>query len=249
MSPSQHALRTRIGALVAVGAIAALATACNGDDKKDAKDGGGSASGDKGKYAGDLQAYLKTTSQGAHVQQVRAEKTAGADYTVTVNTDLGAPDTSATEETLKVQESAEKLVNAAEKWVQEHTDLKVMSIEVLDKNKGVKGIENLDNKPKDKAANDAYAKELLAGIKASANGSKVTDVKVYAGLTGSGNKIVVYTHVATRTGDVEGDIATMDAGAQVANEAKQWAQDHTQVKAASVVVLDSEMGMAGIENL
>jgi hypothetical protein len=273
---SQHTIRTRVGALLAVGAITAMATACQGkDDKKAAKadtgspaagapstggagtaggasdkpsgaaksdDTSGGGSGDKAKYAADLQTYLKGTKLGAHVLEVRAEKPSLGDYTITVNTDFAS-----TDDPTGVMTGAEKLTNEAEKWVQEHANLKVSYIEVLDKAKGVKGNANLDNTPKNKSADDAYAKDMLTALKDTANGAKISDVKVYSDSTQA--KAVVYTTIQAETNDVETDLGSMDAASQIANEAKQWAQDRTTVKITYIEVLDVEKGLRGNNNL
>ncbi|MCF2531987.1 hypothetical protein [Yinghuangia soli] len=276
---TKHILGKRIGVLVAAGAVAVLATACESKDA-DAKSSGststtaaapgtggetpaggkadgtakpedkgdaGSKGGDKGKYAAELNTYLKTTSQAAHVLEVRAEKQMGTDYTVTINTSLDPADGAALEQAAASMDAGEKLTNAAEEWIQAHGDLKVVYIEVLDKNKGTVGNENLDNKPKDKAANQAYAAEVLAALKATANGAQVEEVFVFAGPVGA--KLVVDTAIAAENGDVDADLARMEKAEELAKEALQYVQDHTQVKVTYIEILDTEKGLAGNENV
>ncbi|WP_436774749.1 hypothetical protein [Yinghuangia sp. YIM S09857] len=205
------------------------------------------AAGDKGKYTADLKAYLSTTKLGSHVVEVRADKQTGSDYTITVNTDL-PPTAGATDDgALKAMAMGEKLTNETHQWVQAHGDLKVGYIEVLDKEKGTAGNENLDNKSKDKAANDAYAQKIAAGIKGSTYGSAVTEVFVYAGPYGSAGKVVVNTTLPARADDIDADLEQMDKASKLAEETKQWIQDNAGVKVDYIEILDAEKGLAGNE--
>ncbi|MGW0659640.1 hypothetical protein [Streptodolium elevatio] len=271
--------RKRVGVMVAVGVAALLATACESKDEKNAdkapaaatagatdgaakpsgsaKDGGATsekptdkpAVGDKGKYTADLKAYLATTKLGGHVVEVRADKQTGSDYNITVNTDLPPTQGATDDAAVKAMAMGEKLTNEAHQWVQEHNDLKVGYIEVLDKEKGTAGNENLDNKPKDKAANDAYAQKVAAGVKGTTYGSAVTAVFVYAGPYGGDGKVVINSTLPAASDDVDADLARMDKAQKLATEAKQWIQDNAGVKVDYIEVLDSEKGVAGNEML
>ncbi|WTW94094.1 hypothetical protein OG216_12150 [Streptomycetaceae bacterium NBC_01309] len=271
--------RKRAGVVVAVGVAALLATACESKDEKSAdkapaaatsaagnagdapKDAGKSseqpadkpadkpAVGDKGKYTADLKAHLATTKLGSHVVEVRADKQTGSDYTITVNTDLPPSEGATDDAALKSMAMGEKLTNEALQWVQAHDDLKIGFIEVLDKEKGTASNENLDNRPKDKAANDAYAQKIAAGIKGTTYGSEVTGVFVYAGAYGGAGKVVINTKIPARTDDVDTDLELIDKAEKIAVEAKQWVQDNAGVKVDYIEVLDVEKGLGANENL
>lgn len=274
--------RKRVGAMVAVGVAALLATACESKDEKSADkpaaaagassaapgqsdsaakpDGTASgkasdkpadkpAGGNTGKYTADLKTYLASTKLGSHVVEVRADKQSGSDYQITINTDLPPTKDASTDDALKSMAKGEKLTNEALQWVQEHGDLKVGYIEVLDKEKGTAGNEPLDNKSKNKDANDAYGKQIAEGIKGSTYGSEVTHVFVYAGPYDGPGKVVINTMLPAHTDDLDADLAMTDKAAKIAEEAKQWIQDHAGVKVDYIEVLDVERGLASNETL
>ncbi|GCE00382.1 hypothetical protein [Embleya hyalina] len=96
------------------------------------------------KYAADMLAELKTTTYGSLVTKVRIAKTYSG-YDIAVMTTLPA-EVSLTEnltaESARM-DKAGKLANEAKQWAQSNTGRKVSSVEVLDVEKGMAGIENV----------------------------------------------------------------------------------------------------------
>ncbi|OPC83574.1 hypothetical protein B4N89_23880 [Embleya scabrispora] len=108
---------------------------------------GAEKDGDKAgseKYAADMLAKLKTTTYGSVVTKVRIAKTYSG-YDIAVMTTLPA-EVSLTEnltaESARM-DKAGKLANEAKQWAQSNTGRKVSSVEVLDVEKGMAGIENV----------------------------------------------------------------------------------------------------------
>ena len=101
------------------------------DKNKDAAD----------KYGAELKAHLKTVAGGAVVTEVRLAKTYDS-YEVSVNTSLPA-DNKDTDKALDRMDKGNKLATEAKQWVENHPSVKISSIDVLDKEKGTAGIENI----------------------------------------------------------------------------------------------------------
>jgi hypothetical protein len=212
----------------------------------DAKGGGGTD-----KVAQDLLTHLRTTPHGALVTGVRIAKTYDR-YDVSVDTTLPAevPLTTDLEGESARMDKGDKLAVEAMQWTQDKSTLSIGSIQVLDQNKATAGIANGGEKDSNKAASETYAAGMLAKLETTTHGELITQIRVVK--TYTGYDVAINTTLPAEvslTDHLDAETARMDKAAELAGAAKEWAQTDTSVKVASIRVLDTEKGTAGIEIL
>jgi osmotically-inducible protein OsmY len=200
----------------------------------------------KAEYTARLVAFLKTTSQGAHVLDGRITTEKGKHYGE-IRTDVpayGKEDYSGpavTAETIRA-----KLAREAEDWATEHREVDLELIKVTTADGTGFSLGTVPDQDERQARNDEYAAGLLAHLKTTPHGAEVTRVKLDRIFDQA--EIVIVTTAAPYDSLDFGPGAAPSRATVTAllDAADSWLTAHPEHRVTSLVAEDRERGNAEV---
>jgi hypothetical protein len=220
--------------LIAVGLTLGAAGCSGGSGEKTTpvKDPAAIAYGDR------MLAFLKTTSQGAHVTRLTVRKD-GSTLFADVDTDLQPAKGQATAAQQNDRQTRDKLAVEASDWGTDHREIAVRLIRINTADHGEFSIGNVPPQDEEHAKRDVYTGDLLDQLHNSADGGYVTRIRM--DVTSGNVVLTVETSLKPREAATPaGDQHAISSA--ILNAAVNWAQTATEYTVNTITVADVEKG-------